>query len=309
MTGLLIAQLAMTVIGGGVLLMAVEHPMIWNGLLWLTNSIRRAKIDPPLPEAVQFQPLIARPQHLTAVIITATAIGGIVGWFAIQTGWAWRSLLLSTAITVGSAGIGALGVLWYLRTNYRQTVDSAIPTAYEQVLTLMETGQPFPRAIDIVGQRLPDQHPLRVEWEWLLSRFGAKRPDGRQYMPHEICAILARQTIAPRHIAVLLRLSEAMQRPHDAQVAVVRAIVETMDQVDRRRQLVRAELAQMKASGLVITGIVGFITVFLGYSMGDRMLKAYSTPLGIGVAFVCFLCAIAPLVAGQLLSMTDDVTY
>jgi len=287
----------------------------WNAFLRITRITSQVEFTPPLPDNLIFRPAIMTERQAIGVTIIVGILALAINLIMttptttpLAITMIGQRLGFTIGITMASLLLVGAGTVWYLRNRYITSIERSITVAMDRLATAMNSGRSFSQALAGVVASLPPS-PLRTEWQWLLERLGALRQDGTRLMLHEVCALLAAQTLSPRQATVLLRLSDALNRPHDAQVAAIRTIVAAMNDSAKRESTMTIELAQLRTSGIAIFLINVGITIYLSIMQMDKVLKAYGTPFGIAVAIGLGLMMIAPLVVGEWLSRVDDVTY
>jgi hypothetical protein len=124
-----------------------------------------------------------------------------------------------------------------------------------------------------------------------------------------VVAALAAQTASHRHSTLLSHLSVAVGQPQDALARRCDAAYAALQASDRRRDEASTELAQMRYSGVAV-GLAGLaMAAYLGATQWERVVAAYSTPLGAVVGSVVALALALPIVGGVLLARADDVDY
>lgn len=311
-----ITTIGMVVVLIGSVISLLSTSSGWNAFLRITRIASRVTFNPPLPDNLIFRPTIVTERQAIAIAIVAGGIALAImvssttmttSATSMMTFFGWR-LGSTMVVSMASLLLVGGGTVWYLRHRYITSIEQSITVAMDRLATAMDSGRSFSQALASVVASLPPS-PLRAEWQWLLERLGALRHDGTRLMLHEVCALLAAQTLSPRQATVLLRLSDALNRPHDAQVAAIRTIVAAMNDSAKRESTMTIELAQLRTSGIAIFLINVGITIYLSIMQMDKVLKAYGTPFGIAVAIGLGLMMIAPLVIGEWLSRVDDVTY
>jgi Flp pilus assembly protein TadB len=310
--GMVLALVWVLVVIGGVISL-LETDRGWNAFLRIFGLQRFVTVTPPLPESLIFRPQILRRRDVILLVVGGTTLVSTLAIALLQgtvpqlppdalpaqIGWI-------VVIGVGSGIALAVVVVQIARMRYLTQLDRMLVPAFDRLLTAMTSGRSFSQALATVTFSLPES-PLRAEWQWLLEHLGALRGDGTRMMLHEVCATLAAQTISPRHASALLRLGDALQRPHDAQVSSIQVMVQAMQEMARRQSFMTVELAQLRTSGIAITLINLGLTVYLAIVQWDRMVTAYTSPVGPFVAclFLGLICL--PIVAGWWLSRLDDL--
>lgn len=300
----------------GVIVQWLQTRSGWQWIVWLTQRI--APTHPPLdlPDTLIFRPVFLTERQMLLLVVGA-GMAGMTGAVmsipaesslptALRTAWAHAGYAM--ALTGGAIILMILAAVGYFRHRYQTTLDEHLLSALDRLVTAMDAGRSFSQALAGVIESLP-RGPLHTEWRWLLDHLGAQRPDGTRLMLHEVCLVLAMQTPSVRHATVLMRLGDALNRPHDAQVAALRTIVTAMHDAERRASTMRVELAQMRTSGLAIFIINVAIIAYLGVVQWPKMVAAYTGPLGLPAAVIFGSMILAPLVAGQWLSRADDLSY
>lgn len=215
------------------------------------------------------------------------------------------SLVLSIP---GVAGLAwAFTRLFEARSNAR--LDRDLTAAVGRMSAMLRSGNSFRQTLEKLVHDLP-AGPLRAEWAFVLERQGVPL-SGRAGIatPQQVVAALAAQTPSRRHAALLNHLAVAVGQPQDVLVARVAAAYEALQASDRRREEAVTELAQMRYSGVAV-GLAGLVmALYLVWTQWDRVVIAYSSPLGVVVAVVVSGALLLPVVGGVLLARADDIDY
>lgn len=310
----LLMSLAGVAAVAGTFVAVIQTHWGWEWMIRLFRLQRFVNVAPPLPANLVFRPPVLRESTLAGVLVIVglLSMGG-----ALVAGDSGPAVVVSSLMqrfwsisgtTMALAVIGVALTVQVARQRYIDAIDRELLPAMDRLATAMDTGRSFSQALATVVASLP-LGPLRTEWQWLLDRLGASRSDGTRMMVHEVCATLAAQTLSAKHATVLLRLSDALNRPHDAQVSAVQALVRAMQETARRMSTMTIELAQMRTSGIAIFLINVGITLYMGIVQWNYMVTAYRGVVGVLAAMVFGTMMLAPLVVGQWLSRVDDVQF
>jgi Flp pilus assembly protein TadB len=241
--------------------------------------------------------------HGQAVSICAVAVAAVAAALSLAAP-IYLALLLSAPM--------AAALIWALVTmaeaRYVAGIDRDLTAALGRMSALLKGGSGFRTALERVLADLQDG-PLRDEWVYLLSRQGANLASGGIATPQQVVAALAEQTASTRQAALLSHLSVAVGQPQDVLARRCEAAYAAIQASDRRREEAVTELAQMRYSGVAV-GMAGVaMAAYLALTQWERMIAAYSTPLGMIVGVVVLLALALPVIGGVLLARADDVDY
>jgi Flp pilus assembly protein TadB len=215
-------------------------------------------------------------------------------------------LALALAAPLSAALIWAL--LSMAEARYIARVDRDLTAALGRMSALLKSGSGFRAALERV---LADMQagPLRDEWGYLLTRQGANLTSGGIATPQQVVAALAEQTASARQATLLSHLSVAVSQPQDVLARRCEAAYAAIQASDRRREEAITELAQMRYSGVAV-GLAGIVmAAYLTFTQWDRVVAAYSTPIGTAVCAVVLASLALPIIGGAILARADDVDY
>jgi len=255
----------------------------------------------PVDAILLWTPPIVAPAHLLAA-----TVGALLGLLVILN----RVVPLYVALALSGPALALL--LWMLlrigEARYQRSLEAALPGAVSRLAAQLKGGAGFQPALARIVADLP-AGPLRTEWSWLIAQIGAPLTTGLRATPALVVSALAAQTPSPRHRMLLGHLEVALGQTHDVQVARLIAAAEALYEADRQRSAALTELAQMRASGVLVGCVTCGLSLFLMATQAERVRAAYSGPLGIPMALLVGAAIAAPLIGGILLARIDDVDY
>lgn len=201
------------------------------------------------------------------------------------------------------------GLIRLFERRYIARLDRQLTAAVGRLGALLRSGNGYRQALDKVLADILES-PLGREWQFLLERQGAPlaAQDGIA-TAQQVVAALAVQTLSRRHATFLNHLSAAVGQPQDVLIARVVAAYEALQASDRRQEEAVTELAQMRYSGMAV-GLAGLVmALYLVWTQWERVVVAYSSPLGLIIGPVVVGALLLPIVGGELLARADDVDY
>lgn len=268
---------------------------------------RAAQTQQRLPAALQPDPaLIYVPEpaggaHLLSLSAAAGALSaGLIGLYAAPM----LAIVLAGAFTI----VLAWGLYAAAGRRAAAQLDRDLTAAVGRLSALLRSGSGFRPALErVVADLTPGM--LREEWSFLLTRQGVPLYAGGIATPQHTVAALAVQTPSARHATLLNHLSVAVGQPQDVLARRCAAAYEALQASDRRRDEALTELAQVRYSGLAV-GLAGILmAVYLMVTQWERVVIAYTTPLGVLVGTFVFVSLLLPIAGGMLLAQVTDVDY
>lgn len=247
-----------------------------------------------------YHPDDVNPATLTMAAVSAMMLGAAVGAL-------FANVVIAVAAAVALTGIVVIGVLFLSERRYVQRLEATLTQTVGRLATQMRSGQGFTVALDTIIVDL-DEGPLKREWTWIIRTIGTPTSRG---LANEsvVCDALARQTPSRQHAAFLLHLAAALQASHQERTRMIEAAYQGMVSAQQRTSMLKAELSQMRNSGVVLFLANAVILVYLGVVQTGRLITAYTSPYGVVVGPILALIVLAPLIGGWLLSQYDDVQY
>lgn len=222
------------------------------------------------------------------------------------------SLVTPTFMALVLSAPLAVGMIWTLlniaELRYVADIDRDLTAAVGRLSALLRSGNGFRSAMERVLADLPTG-PLRDEWGYLLTRQGANLASGGIATPQQVVSALAEQTASARQATLLSHLSVAVGQPQDVLVRRCEAAYAAIQASERQREEAATELAQMRYSGMAV-GLAGVaMATYLTLTQWERVVAAYSTPLGMVVGALVLAALIMPIIGGVLLARASDVDY
>lgn len=205
------------------------------------------------------------------------------------------------------------GLVWlfsrFYEARYVGQIEQDLTAAVGRMSAMLRSGNSFRQTMDKLVKDMPEG-PLRSEWSFLLERQGVPLTDRDGIAtPQQVATALAAQTPSRRHATFLDHLSVAVGQPQDVLVTRVSTAYEALQSSDRRREEAVTELAQMRYSGLAV-GMAGLVMAsYLFWTQWERVVVAYSSPLGVIVAVVVGASLLLPIGGGVLLAQAEDIDY
>jgi len=213
------------------------------------------------------------------------------------------ALLLGAPLTL----LAGWGLLVAAERRYVARLETELTAAVGRLGALLKGGASLRTALEQIVAELPTG-PLRAEWNFLITRQGAPLDDGIA-TPQQVIAALADQTPSRRHATLLNHLGAAAAQPLDVLTRRCEAAYEALQAIERRRDEVATELAQVRYSGVAV-GLAGIgMALYLVWSQWERVVQAYSTPAGVLVGPLVIGALGLPIVGGVLLARFEDVDY
>jgi hypothetical protein len=304
-TAWLIAATPPALVAASVLVAA----LLLRGRLALALSIAQAGMatrrwggTSPRPDpALVWTPTTIEPGRAVAICAGAVAVVATALSLAAPI-----FLALALAAPLAAALIWAL--LAIAEARYVARLDRDLTAAIGRMSALLKSGSGFRAALERVLADMPPG-PLRDEWGYLLTRQGANTASGGIATPQQVVVALAEQTRSARQATLLSHLSVAVGQPQDVLARRCEAAYAAMQASDRRREEAITELAQMRYSGVAV-GLAGIaMAAYLTLTQWERVVAAYSTPLGSAVGAVVIAALALPIIGGVLLARATDVDY
>jgi len=258
-----------------------------------------ALIDPAL--VYRFQPISEA--MLSLVLLAGALVGAALSLLV-----SGNNLALAMIASAGFALTPAIVAVFIGERRYVQRLDDAMVSAIGRLITQMRAGNGFQIAFASVTSEL-DPGPLKEEWQWIIDHIGVRLEDRTMAMASDVCLALAAQTPSSRHAAFLLLLESALRQSFSEQVARISAAYAALTEGIRRTSMLKAELSQMRNSGIALFLINVFMTGYMAVAQFDRFVTAYTSPFGPFAAVILTTFTFSPLIAGFLLSRFDDVVY
>jgi hypothetical protein len=254
-----------------------------------------------LPAGMRPPPAWRQPLRWT--VISSAAAAAAAALLSLRLPWL-------TALAGGTLlGLPALlAAVSVSRARLQQRLDEALTPAVGRLSTQLGGGVGIRRALERISSTLDDAQ-LAAEWRYLLQEPGRPLARGGVVTLQQTLTVLAQRTVSPRHAVFLLHLAAAADQPHELLARRCAAAYAALQVSARRRAEARAELAQMRYSGLAI-GLAGIVmAAYLAATQWPRMSAAYSGPGGNAAALLVLLSLIAPLVGAVLLSDVAEIDY
>lgn len=282
----------------------VATVLLRRPLVLLAATVRNRSVRGPahltVPPALVWIPDTLAPEQLMAGCLAAAVSLAVT-----------LTLVMPLPLALLSGAPVALLVGWLMLTIARQRyvarLDAALPAAVGRLSALLKGGAGLRTALERIVEELPSG-PLRAEWEFLLSRQGVPLDNGIA-TPQQVIAALADQTPSRRHATLLNHLGAAVTQPLDVLTRRCEAAYEALQVIERRRDEMATELAQVRYSGIAV-GLAGIaMAVYLAWTQWERMVQAYSSPVGVGVGILVISALCLPIIGGILLGRVDDVDY
>ncbi|NTU86319.1 MAG: hypothetical protein HGA45_44490 [Chloroflexales bacterium] len=260
-----------------------------------------------LPSADRPDPaLLWMPEEMSAERLVATGLGVTLALAACLSLVAPLALALPLGVPLAALAAWWIGAVAYRR--YSARLDRDLTAAVGRLSALLKAGSGLRPALERVVADL-EQGPLRAEWSFLLTRQGLPLAGGGIATPRQVVAALADQTPSRRHAALLNHLGASVGQPQEVLARRCEAAYAALQRSDRRRDEAVTELAQMRYSGMAV-GLAGVaMAAYLAWSQWERVVLAYSTPLGSAVGIVVVAALALPIVGGLLLARVEDSDY
>jgi hypothetical protein len=290
--------------GIALLLIALVFASQSGRIVQMVLSVRKRRTQTKVPDPALIYHFQTIPGEVLSLILLVGSLLGAATSLAVSG----NNLLVAMLLAPGFALVPALVSVIVAEQIYVQRLDNAMISAIGRLLTQMRAGNGFQIAFSAVTNEL-DPGPIKTEWQWILDHIGVRLSSGSMAMVHTVCEAMALQTPSTRHAAFLLLLESALQQPFSEQLARINAAYVALSEGVRRNSMMKAELSQMRNSGIALFLINVFITGYLAAAQFDRFITAYSSPFGPIVAVVLGVFTLSPLIAGQVLAQFDDIVY
>jgi Flp pilus assembly protein TadB len=199
-------------------------------------------------------------------------------------------------------------LLWMQEQKYISQLDRALPAAVGRLGAQLRSGSGIQPALEKVVADMA-AGPLKAEWMYIIAHFGTPLVGGALATPQQVAAALASQTPSRRHAAFLGHMEVALGQTHDVLIRRVQAAYTALHAAEQRRSQASTELSQMRYSGMAIGGAGLFMASYLALTQWERVVKAYTGPLGLIAGCIVGAVLIAPFIGGFLLSRADDLDY
>jgi hypothetical protein len=254
-------------------------------------------LDPALAWTPEFIP----PERLVALSLGAAVAVAVA-----------LTLAAPPALAVLAGAPATALVAWALlaagERRYVARLDRDLTAAVGRLSALLRANTGLRPALERVIAGLP-AGPLRDEWAFLLTRQGAPLAGGSIATPQQVFTALAEQTPSRRHGALLNHLAASAGQPQDVVARRCEAAYAALQAEERRRDEMATELAQVRYSGLAV-GLAGVaMAAYLAWGQWERLVAAYSSPLGLVVGPVVLGALALPIVGGVLLARVEDADY
>jgi Flp pilus assembly protein TadB len=199
-------------------------------------------------------------------------------------------------------------LLWMQEQKYISQLDRALPAAVGRLGAQLRSGSGIQPALEKVVADMA-AGPLKAEWSYIIAHFGTPLVGGALATPQQVAAALASQTPSRRHAAFLGHMEVALGQTHDVLIRRVLAAYTALHAAEQRRSQASTELSQMRYSGMAIGGAGLFMASYLALTQWERVVKAYTGPLGLIAGCIVGAVLIAPFIGGFLLSQAEDLDY
>src|SRR5262245_5899378 len=199
-------------------------------------------------------------------------------------------------------------LLWIQEQKYVGALDRALPAAVGRLGAQLRSGSGIQPALEKVVADMATG-PLKAEWMYIIAHFGTPLVGGALATPQQVAAALASQTPSRRHAAFLGHMEVALGQTHDVLIRRVQAAYTALHAAEQRRSQASTELSQMRYSGMAIGGAGLFMACYLALTQWERVVKAYTGPLGLIAGCIVGAVLIAPFIGGFLLSQAEDLDY
>jgi hypothetical protein len=236
----------------------------------------------------------------TASLLVALAIAGGLSLAAPP----WLALGLGAPL----AGVALWAIVAALAARYVAELERELTGAVGRLSALLRGNVGLRQALERVAADLP-AGPLRAEWAFLVTRQGVPLAGGGIATAQQVVAALADQTPSRRHAVFLNHLGASVGQPQEVLARRCESAYAALQRAERRRDEAATELAQMRYSGLAV-GLAGVVmAAYLGWSQRERVVEAYSTPLGAAVGLLVLAALALPIAGGLLLARVEDGDY
>jgi Flp pilus assembly protein TadB len=199
-------------------------------------------------------------------------------------------------------------LLWMQEQKYISQLDRALPAAVGRLGAQLRSGSGIQPALEKVVADMA-AGPLKAEWMYIIAHFGTPLVGGALATPQQVAAALASQTPSRRHAAFLGHMEVALGQTHDVLIRRVQAAYTALHAAEQRSSQASTELSQMRYSGMAIGGAGLFMASYLALTQWERVVKAYTGPLGLIAGCIVGAVLIAPFIGGFLLSQAEDLDY
>jgi hypothetical protein len=256
-----------------------------------------ARPDP----ALVWAPETVAPERLAALCLGVAAAVAVALSLALPP---FLAVLLGAPLTA----LGVWGLIVAAERRYVARLDRDLTAAVGRLSAMLKASAGLRPALERVVADMPEG-PLRAEWTLLIVRQGVPLATGGIATAQQVIAALADQTPSQRHATLLNHLAAAAGQPQDVVARRSEAAYGALQASDRRRDEAATELAQVRYSGVAV-GLAGVaMAAYLAWSQWERVLLAYSSPLGAVVGLLVLAALTMPIAGGVLLARVDDTDY
>ncbi|PDW00460.1 type II secretion system F family protein [Candidatus Chloroploca asiatica] len=294
----------------GLLTLLILATLVRPALIRLTVTVQTKR---------QRHRLATMPEHMRPDLALLWAPVVITPTQLVTTGLALAIMLsiglvlfapLSLALLLGLPLTAVLvwGMVLVAQQRYIHKLDQQLTAAVGRLSALLKAGTGLRPALERVTVDL-GSGPLQSEWSYLISRQGMPLEGGGIATAQQVVIALADQTPSRRHANLLNHLGASVGQPQDVLARRCEAAYAALQASDRRRDEARTELAQMRYSGVAV-GLAGVtMALYLAWTQWERVIVAYTTPLGMLVAPIVGLALILPVLGGFALAQVEDADY
>lgn len=215
----------------------------------------------------------------------------------------WAGLVASIMVA-GGVWIGLrIGDMRYVKA-----VDARLSTAASAYASAIGSGLGTMQAIERVLHSMPPS-PLATEWTWCLSNVGQPLYRGGAATPKDVFLAMQAQTPSQRHAMWLGHLATTAAQPLGVATSRMQAASHALFVSEQRRQAVQTDMAHMLYTGIALacTGIG--MSLILCFLLWERVVEAYTSPLGMIAAVIVVASLALPLALGWRYSQVDDLEY
>jgi Flp pilus assembly protein TadB len=284
--------LLFTLLLRGKLRAALHTYLVQRAAKGRTNSVETALLwTPPITTEGRLLAFC-----LVAVIIVLVVLSKIV------------PLFLALVLAGPATALLLWLLLWMQEQKYISQLDRALPAAVGRLGAQLRSGSGIQPALEKVVADMA-AGPLKAEWMYIIAHFGTPLAGGGLATPQQVVAALASQTPSRRHAAFLGHMEVALGQTHDVLIRRVQAAYTALHAAEQRRSQASTELSQMRYSGMAIGGAGLFMASYLALTQWERVVKAYTGPLGLIAGCIVGAVLIAPFIGGFLLSQAEDLDY
>ena len=289
---------------------ALAGLLIISGVLFwqpsLRNDLRGLGRDRSAHTLVDAALALPRSSHSAlSLLLLGSSLGVGIALLATTIGFSLWIWLVGPPLALAAAW----GVHWLFAAQRQQQIDRDLTAAVGRLSTFVRGGLGLRQAFERVASDL-DESPLGREWQFLVERQGVPlRQTESLATMNQVVEALALQTPSPRHSLFLDHLSVAVGQPQEVLARRLAGAYAALQTSERRREETRTELAQMRYSGMAV-GLAGVVMAgYLAWAQWERVVSAYSSPLGVIVGVFVLAALLLPIVGGALLAQSPDLDY